>query len=130
MPPKMRLSASSWAAAEKLGYERVSPENAQRTWKGMASVPKKEASIVELTAPSVAAFPEYVGKAGVVGCSGSQVGSPTVSGLPSASGLPAASLAPPRPPVRIAVTGRHRPHWHLLPHDVSRAPVRGVVSQP
>src|SRR4051794_30209257 len=109
MPAKMRLSASSWEAAEKPGYERGSPENAQWTWEGTAAVPKNEASTEAEAAPTVAAFPEYVGYAGVVGCSGSQVGSRTVSGLPSASGLPAVSPAPPRPPLRIAVTGRHRP---------------------
>ena len=64
---------------------------------------------MELTAPTVAAFPEYVGYDGVVGCSGSQFASPTVSGLPSASGSAAVSSAPPRPPCWIAVTGRHRP---------------------
>src|SRR5438309_8197688 len=109
MPPKTRLSASSWAAAQKPGYVRVSPEYAQWTEKEMSLVPKNEANTVAQAAPTVAALPVYVGYDGVVGCNGSQFGSPTVSGLPSASGSPAVSLAPPRPPWRIAVTGRHRP---------------------
>src|SRR5438552_15192905 len=97
----MRLSEHSWAVAEKLVNDRVTPGRlSELKVKEMASVPKKAARTAAL-APLTPLWPEvYDGWFGVTS-SGVQAGSAAVSGLPSVSAA------------RIAVTGRQKLYVYL-----------------
>src|SRR5438552_18615602 len=97
----MRLSEHSWAVAEKLVNDRVTPGRlSELKVKEMASVPKKAARTAAL-APLTPLWPEmYDGWAGVTR-NGVQAGSAAVSGLPSVSAA------------RIAVTGRQKLYVYL-----------------